>query len=41
MENNKTEEPESSDSEEMERLEKHHRYVDGAKLPPKTQKEIE
>jgi len=41
LENNKTEVQDSStDDEEMEQREKHHRYVDGGKLPPKTQKEI-
>ena len=41
MENNKTEEEVSSDEEEMEKKEKWHRYVDGGKLHPRTQKEIE
>jgi hypothetical protein len=42
MENNKTERDESStDEEEMAQKEKYHRTVDGGKLPPRTQKEIE
>ena len=42
MENNKTQKEESSDDEaEMAKKEKWHRTVDGGKLPPKTQKEIQ
>lgn len=40
LENNKTEATVSSDEEEMARKERHHRHVDGGKLPPKTQKEL-
>lgn len=39
LENNKTVQ-ESDDEEELEKREKHHRLVDGGKLPPKTVKEI-
>ena len=42
LENNKTMKEESSDDEEaMAKKEKWHRTVDGGKLPPKTEKEIE
>jgi hypothetical protein len=40
LENNKTIQEVSEDEEEMARKEKHHRLVDGGKLPPKTVKEI-
>ena len=39
LENNKTV-TESDDEEELAKREKHHRLVDGGKLPPRTVKEI-
>mmetsp|Transcript_7710 Transcript_7710/g.12934 ORF Transcript_7710/g.12934 Transcript_7710/m.12934 type:complete len:296 (+) Transcript_7710:242-1129(+) len=42
MENNKTEvDGSSTDEEEMEKREKYHRLVDGGKMHPRTQREIE
>ena len=43
LENNKTEKivDEEEEAERMRQAEYKHRYVDGAKLPPKTQKEID
>lgn len=40
LENNKTQRYESDDEEELAKKEKHHRFIDGGKLPPKTVKEI-
>jgi len=41
LENNKTVNEESDDEEVMKKKEKYHRTIDGGKLPPKTQKEIQ
>jgi len=42
LENNKTvRDGESDDEEVMAKKEKYHRTVDGGKLPPKTQREIQ
>ena len=43
LENNKTERvvDEEEEAERMRQAEYKHRYVDGGKLPPKTQKEID
>ena len=40
LENNKTVKEESDDEEEFAKREKHHRLVDGGKMPPKTVREI-
>jgi hypothetical protein len=41
LENNKTIKEDSSDEEELVKLEHHHRHVDGGKLPPKVVKELQ
>jgi hypothetical protein len=41
LESNKTEKESSDDEEKLAKNEHYHRYVDGGKLPPKTQREIQ
>ena len=41
LENNKTIRETSDDEEELAKREHYHRHIDGGKLPPKTQKEIQ